>query len=89
MSAAAPSERSGPSPTSPEHTIRFVVEGDGGILPASVATSLAVVLNELLQNAVDHAYPRELAQGHEAARHGPVRPESRIFRKVLEFVGDP
>jgi two-component system, sensor histidine kinase PdtaS len=45
---------------SPEHPIRFEVEGDGGILPASVATALAVVLNELLQNAVDHAYPPEL-----------------------------
>jgi two-component sensor histidine kinase len=45
---------------SPEHPIRFEVEGDGGILPASVATPLAVVLNELLQNAVDHAYPAEL-----------------------------
>ena len=45
---------------SPEHPIRFEVEGDGGILPAGVATPLAVVLNELLQNAVDHAYPPEL-----------------------------
>jgi two-component sensor histidine kinase len=45
---------------SPEHPIRFDVEGDGGVLPASVATPLAVVLNELLQNAVDHAYPADL-----------------------------
>jgi len=45
---------------SPEHPIRFDVDGDGGILPAGVATPLAVVLNELLQNAVDHAYPQEL-----------------------------
>ncbi|HEX6236405.1 MAG TPA: histidine kinase N-terminal domain-containing protein [Acidimicrobiales bacterium] len=45
---------------SPEHPIRFEVKGDGGILPAGIATALAVVLNELLQNAVDHAYPRHL-----------------------------
>jgi two-component sensor histidine kinase len=45
---------------SPEHPIRFEVEGDGGVLPASLATAMAVVLNELLQNAVDHAYPPEL-----------------------------
>jgi two-component sensor histidine kinase len=45
---------------SPEHPIRFDVRGDGGVLPAGAATSLAVVLNELLQNAVDHAYPRAL-----------------------------
>jgi two-component sensor histidine kinase len=45
---------------SPDHPIRFDVDGDGGILPAGVATPLAVVLNELLQNAVDHAYPGAL-----------------------------
>jgi two-component system, sensor histidine kinase PdtaS len=45
---------------SPEHPIRFEVEGDGGVLPAGVATPLAVVLNELLQNAVDHAYPPDV-----------------------------
>jgi two-component system, sensor histidine kinase PdtaS len=43
-----------------DHPIRFEVEGDGGELPAATATPLAVVLNELLQNAVDHAYPPEL-----------------------------
>ncbi|HEX8803337.1 MAG TPA: histidine kinase N-terminal domain-containing protein [Acidimicrobiales bacterium] len=48
------------SMSSPDHPISFEIEGDGGILPAAVATPLAVVLNELLQNAVDHAYPREL-----------------------------
>lgn len=48
------------SMSSPDHPIRFEVEGDGGILPARVATPIAVVLNELLQNAVDHAYPRGL-----------------------------
>ena len=42
---------------SPERpvTIRFV--GDGPTLPASVSSSLAVVLTELLQNAVEHGYP--------------------------------
>jgi two-component sensor histidine kinase len=44
----------------PEHPVRFKVTGDGGKLPATVATSMAVVLNELLQNVVDHAYPAEL-----------------------------
>jgi len=41
---------------SPERPIRFMVSGDAGILPADVATPLAVVLTELLQNAVDHAF---------------------------------
>ncbi len=38
--------------------LRFEVEGDAGELPGEVATPLAVVLNELMQNAVDHAFPR-------------------------------
>jgi two-component system, sensor histidine kinase PdtaS len=36
------------------------VEGDAGFLPATVATPLSVVLNELLQNAIDHAFPAEV-----------------------------
>jgi two-component sensor histidine kinase len=43
--------------SSEEHQIRFRVEGDAGELPGEVATPLAVVLNELMQNAVDHAFP--------------------------------
>jgi two-component sensor histidine kinase len=42
---------------SPEHPVRFKVVGDAGKLPATVATPLAVVLTELLQNVVDHAFP--------------------------------
>jgi two-component sensor histidine kinase len=42
---------------SPDRPVRFRVVGDGGKLPAAVATPLAVVLTELLQNAVDHAFP--------------------------------
>jgi two-component system, sensor histidine kinase PdtaS len=41
---------------SPDRPVRFRVIGDGGKLPATVATPLAVVLTELLQNAVDHAF---------------------------------
>jgi two-component system, sensor histidine kinase PdtaS len=39
--------------------LRFDVEGDAGDLPGEVATPLAVILNELMQNAVDHAFPRD------------------------------
>jgi len=42
---------------SPDRPVRFRVEGDGGKLPAGIATPLAVVLTELFQNAVDHAFP--------------------------------
>jgi two-component sensor histidine kinase len=44
---------------SPDRPVRFRVEGDAGRVPARVATPLAVVLTELLQNAVDHAFPEE------------------------------
>jgi two-component sensor histidine kinase len=46
---------------SPDRPVRVTVEGDAGKLPARVATPLAVVLTELLQNAVDHGYPEGLA----------------------------
>ena len=51
---------------SPEHPITIAVEGDAGKLPARIATPLAVVLNELLQNTVDHAFPPSRAgqDGH-------------------------
>jgi two-component sensor histidine kinase len=39
--------------------LRLSVEGDAGLLPGDLATPLAVVLNELMQNAVDHAFTRE------------------------------
>jgi two-component sensor histidine kinase len=42
---------------SPERPVRFRVEGDGGKLPAATATPLAIVLTELLQNAIAHAFP--------------------------------
>ena len=42
---------------SPDRPVRFVVRGDGGRLPATIATPLSVVLTELLQNAVDHGFP--------------------------------
>jgi two-component sensor histidine kinase len=51
---------------SPDEPIYFRAVGDAGRLPSQVATPLAVVLNELLQNAVDHAFPPEagLHGGH-------------------------
>lgn len=41
----------------PDRPIAFKVVGEGPTLPASTASSLAVVLTELLQNAVEHGYP--------------------------------
>ncbi len=39
--------------------LRFEVVGEAGELPGELATPLAVVLNELMQNAVDHAFPTD------------------------------
>jgi two-component system, sensor histidine kinase PdtaS len=52
----------------PERPITVSVEGDGGLMPAGTATPLAVVLNELFQNAVDHAYPEGLPVGAAGAQ---------------------
>jgi two-component sensor histidine kinase len=41
----------------PDQPVRFSITGDAGIVPSPTATSLAVVLTELLQNVVEHAYP--------------------------------
>ena len=43
--------------TSPDRPLEFAITGDGGKLPSPAATALAVVITELLQNVVDHAYP--------------------------------
>ena len=42
---------------SPDRPVQFALVGDGGRIPARVATPLSVVLTELLQNAVDHGFP--------------------------------
>jgi two-component sensor histidine kinase len=60
---------------SPDHAVAFTVEGDPGTLPAIVATPMSVVLNELLQNTVDHAFPLESTNGDGARREGHVRVE--------------
>ncbi|MGK2930196.1 MAG: sensor histidine kinase [Acidimicrobiales bacterium] len=44
----------------PSRPFRVRVSGEAGSVPAAPATSLSVVLNELLQNAVDHAFPAGL-----------------------------
>ena len=41
----------------PDRPVTFTMHGRGPVLPTAVASSLAVMLNELLQNAVEHGYP--------------------------------
>ncbi|MGK2956987.1 MAG: sensor histidine kinase [Acidimicrobiales bacterium] len=60
------------SVSSPERPVRFVVEGDSGTLADRVATPLAVVLTELLQNSVDHAFPELAEDSEEVMAEGHV-----------------
>jgi two-component sensor histidine kinase len=46
-----------------DRPVRFSVVGDGGRIPAAIATPLSVVLTELLQNAVDHGFPEGSSGG--------------------------
>jgi two-component sensor histidine kinase len=66
--------------------VQFEVEGDAGALPGEVATSLAVVLNELMQNAVDHAFPEDDAQA-DSERTVTVR-LARTGQQVIVEVTD-
>ncbi len=55
---------------SADRPVRFTVQGDGGRVPATIATPLSVVLTELLQNAVDHGFPEGSGGGEVVVRLG-------------------
>jgi two-component sensor histidine kinase len=68
---------------SPDRPVGFVVHGDGGRVPATVATPLSVVLTELLQNAVDHGFREGLSgKGRVAVQLSQERDadDGRILR---------
>ena len=52
--------------------VRFAVEGDAGELPAMVATPLAMVVSELLQNAVEHGFRQPTEEPTVVLRLGHV-----------------
>jgi two-component sensor histidine kinase len=73
------------SVSSPDRSLCFEVVGDAGSVPGDLATPLAVVLNELMQNAVDHAFPRtgvETAVGH--VRISFARDDGRLVVDVTD-----
>jgi two-component system, sensor histidine kinase PdtaS len=55
-----------------DRPVRFNIIGEAGSLPADVATPLAVVLVELMQNAVEHAYPSRQGGGADSETGGGV-----------------
>jgi two-component sensor histidine kinase len=68
---------------SPDRPVMFTVQGDGGRIPAAIATPLSVVLTELLQNAVDHGFPEGSAGGSVV-----VALENRGDELLLSVVDD-
>jgi two-component sensor histidine kinase len=63
-----------------EISVKMRREGTFGVLPAEIATSLVIVLNELLINAVEHGFPQEEQAVDPAAE---VVVTAHRFRKQL------
>ena len=88
------------SVSSPLRPLAFTVEGDAGVMPGQVTTTMAVVLTELLQNVVDHAFPPGSGLADYGTSDGPVgsgqvgihldrRPDGLFVRVVDDGVGLP
>ncbi|MDH3752700.1 MAG: sensor histidine kinase [Acidimicrobiia bacterium] len=63
----------------PDHPISVVIDGDAGRLRSEQSTQLAVVLTELLQNAVAHAFPAS-ARCDDARVHIELRNDGEVLR---------
>jgi two-component system, sensor histidine kinase PdtaS len=72
--------------STPELRLHFDVEGDAGWLPGEVATPLAVALNELMQNAVDHAFPVD--EGGESEGQVRVRLRRGEGELAIDVIDD-
>jgi len=67
---------------SPDRPVRFTVRGDGGRIPANIATPLSVVLTELLQNAIDHGFPEGSGGGEVVVLLNPH--QGRLNIRVVD-----
>jgi two-component system, sensor histidine kinase PdtaS len=76
--------------STPDREVTFTVKGDPGTLPAGVATPMAVVLNELLQNTMDHAFPStgDGADGEQRVGHVRVEMENDGLELVTRVIDD-
>ena len=71
----------------PDLAVTIRVEGDAVVLPSRPATSLALVINELLQNALEHAFVGR-QRGEVAILFGHS-PEAHIIEVADDGVGLP
>lgn len=67
-----------------ERLLSFTVDGDAGELPADVATPLAVVLNELIQNTLDHAFPEDGEVGDRRVSVVLARDASDVVMEIRD-----
>jgi two-component system, sensor histidine kinase PdtaS len=65
---------------SSEQPVSIGYDGEAGELPAEVATPLAVILTELLQNAAEHAFPEDAPAAWAAV--GSSTPATRLRVQV-------
>src|SRR5262249_57724283 len=72
--------------STPDAKLRLEAEGAAGNLRGDVATALAVVLNELMQHAVDHAFPRDGAGPSEGSVF--VRVARLDHELIVEVIDD-
>jgi two-component system, sensor histidine kinase PdtaS len=70
----------------PEAHFRIGHDGEAGELPASVATPLAVILTELLQNAAEHAFTDGPGAEHVRGPDEPLRIHVSMRRADDELV---
>lgn len=66
-----------------ESVVRMRREGSFGVLPAEIATSLVMVLNELLLNAAEHAFPTEAGADDRAQSTPEVVVTAHRHRRQL------
>ncbi len=74
------------SVVAPGKHIRMHIEGPDILLPSSQATSVALVLNELLQNAVEHGFGEGVNDGHIAV---VLAEEPHLIRLAVSNDGTP
>ena len=75
--------------SAPEARVKPGLSGDFGMLPASVATPLALVLTELLQNALQHGFPHAAREPGQLEVIAVRRPERLTVTVADSGVGLP